>query len=254
MKRVLLLSLAGNLCLAGAVFHLMHPRPPAAPANAPAPAPPLIVTNSVPFHWRQVESSSYPEYIANLRAIGCPEPTIHDVISADLKSLYETRRAALRAKAASPADATRLAETLLREEETVKQRLLAAPASAAPPADPLAERRRPSGAPAPRPSAGAPSGEELLTQFHDRETSTAQLGQLYHALKPSELELQLIQGFSQELAAEFATPPAATPDPAWEKRRRTALQNADDLLRSLIGYQRYNEYLREAVARQTTAP
>src|SRR6516162_1933421 len=36
------------------------------------------------FSWRDVESPDYPVYIANLRAIGCPEQTIRDLIIADV--------------------------------------------------------------------------------------------------------------------------------------------------------------------------
>src|SRR5438445_6630093 len=42
--------------------------------------------------WRTVESPDYREYVANLRTIGCPEGTIRDIISADLKQLYESRK------------------------------------------------------------------------------------------------------------------------------------------------------------------
>src|SRR4051812_6817760 len=35
------------------------------------------------FSWKEVESPDYPTYIANLRDIGCPEPTIRDIIIAD---------------------------------------------------------------------------------------------------------------------------------------------------------------------------
>lgn len=45
------------------------------------------------FSWRDVESPDYPVYIANLRAIGCPEQTIRDLIIADVNSLYARRRA-----------------------------------------------------------------------------------------------------------------------------------------------------------------
>jgi len=45
------------------------------------------------FSWRELESSDYPTYIANLRAIGCPEPTIRDIIVADVNQLYARRRA-----------------------------------------------------------------------------------------------------------------------------------------------------------------
>jgi len=54
----------------------------------PEPALPSVRVSSGPvapsFHWSQLESTDYATYIANLRAAGCPEQTIRDIISADL--------------------------------------------------------------------------------------------------------------------------------------------------------------------------
>ncbi len=50
----------------------------------------IYVTNQ--FNWREVESSDYRKYIANLRAIGCPESTIKDIILTDIMKLYAARR------------------------------------------------------------------------------------------------------------------------------------------------------------------
>ncbi|HXP59887.1 MAG TPA: sigma-70 family RNA polymerase sigma factor [Dongiaceae bacterium] len=47
------------------------------------------------FHWSQVESSDYRQYIANLRAIGCPEQTIRDLIVADLNQAYALKAQAI---------------------------------------------------------------------------------------------------------------------------------------------------------------
>jgi RNA polymerase sigma factor (sigma-70 family) len=47
------------------------------------------------FHWSQIESTDYRRYIANLRAIDCPEPTIRDLIIADLNQAYASRMAAI---------------------------------------------------------------------------------------------------------------------------------------------------------------
>jgi len=55
---------------------------PAAPAGA---AEVVVVTNE--FQWAQLESEDYHEYIARLRSIGCPDPTIRDIIVADLDKL-----------------------------------------------------------------------------------------------------------------------------------------------------------------------
>ena len=46
--------------------------------------------------WARLESTNYPVFIANLRAIGCPEETIRDILIADIAKLYAQRRAALR--------------------------------------------------------------------------------------------------------------------------------------------------------------
>lgn len=54
--------------------------------------PPKIVYVTNQFNWSQVESSDYRQYIANLRAIGCPETTIKDIIFTDILKLYAARR------------------------------------------------------------------------------------------------------------------------------------------------------------------
>jgi hypothetical protein len=49
------------------------------------------------FDWRTVESTDYRQYIDNLRAVGCPEETIRDIITADVNKLFDARRKAARA-------------------------------------------------------------------------------------------------------------------------------------------------------------
>jgi hypothetical protein len=59
--------------------------------------PGLIRTNVVVrrenFVWNEIESEDFPTYIANLRAIGCPEPTIRDIIVAEVTQHFARRRA-----------------------------------------------------------------------------------------------------------------------------------------------------------------
>jgi len=45
-----------------------------------------------PFRWSRIESPDYAVYMANLRGIGCPEQTVHDIIRADVENLYATKR------------------------------------------------------------------------------------------------------------------------------------------------------------------
>ncbi len=52
-----------------------------------------IVLRRQDFSWREIESNDYRTYIANLRAINCPEPTIRDIIVADVTELFARRAA-----------------------------------------------------------------------------------------------------------------------------------------------------------------
>ncbi|MFM2295013.1 MAG: hypothetical protein RLZZ350_1426 [Verrucomicrobiota bacterium] len=100
-RKILLLSLLLNLILLALTFSRWH-RPPAV---APAPsfstnAPGRVAgTNRfrpfvqrAPFTWDQLESDDYDRYINNLRAIGCPDSTIRDLIVCDVDALYAHRR------------------------------------------------------------------------------------------------------------------------------------------------------------------
>ncbi|NBV23946.1 MAG: hypothetical protein EBS05_18760 [Proteobacteria bacterium] len=259
MKRLLLLSLLGNGVLAALLaLVILRPRP-VATSLAQAPAQPRVITNSVPFHWRQVESSSYPVYIANLRSIGCPEATINDIISADLKALFDARRTNALAATNGPEERRRLVSSVDREEQAVKRQLL----TSLPPPVPKASTASsvPAGA-STGPAASEPAANEtLLSTVADAE-SIAQLKQRYAAINPTEIELRLLQDLSKSFAADFGSGTSSASqagastasDPGSEHRRREALQNMDDLLRSLIGYPRYNDYLREAMAKAQLAP
>ena len=61
----------------------------------PSPHPPADAAVPWPFHWGEIESDDYRQYIANLRAVGCPEETIRDLIAADLAALYLPRARAI---------------------------------------------------------------------------------------------------------------------------------------------------------------
>ena len=76
------------------------PKPELQPRPEPEVAKPAQVATVTPSDkahtWETVESADYQQYIANLRAIGCPEETIHDIIRADVNKLFESRKAATR--------------------------------------------------------------------------------------------------------------------------------------------------------------
>jgi hypothetical protein len=106
---VLLCSAGLNLLLLSVVvglakYHLA--KPPSLPdctvAVAEVPVVPevtlgelgTVVTNLVPFRWAQLESEDFRTYVANLRAVRCPEWIIRDLVFHDLERLYQTREAA----------------------------------------------------------------------------------------------------------------------------------------------------------------
>jgi hypothetical protein len=113
-KPVLLASVFLNLILAGRVMllpgaHIRQstgsPATDVSPASAGparrqtvapgATAQPADAARIAPFDWHQVESVDYKQYIANLRAIGCPEKTIKDIVVADVNDLFSSRRASV---------------------------------------------------------------------------------------------------------------------------------------------------------------
>ena len=59
-------------------------------AAGPGPAEP-----AKPFHWRQLETADLRQFVANLRAAGCPEQTIGDIVRAVLNRQFAGRIAAL---------------------------------------------------------------------------------------------------------------------------------------------------------------
>lgn len=111
-RTLLIISVCLNAGLVAAYFAVNRP-----PENAAAPvqetvvsvektgpgqkrtilATTTMVTNGL--NWASVEADDYKRYIANLRAIGCPEETIRDIIIADVNKLYGAKLAALRTPA-----------------------------------------------------------------------------------------------------------------------------------------------------------
>ena len=192
MKPLLILSLVVNCALAALIFQLRSRERTPRLEPAGVAAAPTVVTNTAPFHWSQVESPYYPVFIANLRAIGCPPQTIQDIISADLKGVYDARRASVKTNARPPQTIAQAVQSLEREEQHTREMLLASNHKpAANPQTPIAARP-----PAPRPPAqtpvattslpGEPSREDLIAFFSRRETPASPSKIIYESLNPSE--------------------------------------------------------------------
>ncbi|MBM3871240.1 MAG: hypothetical protein FJ392_09790, partial [Verrucomicrobia bacterium] len=105
---VLSLALTGALVAMNVTLHRTRQAAPAADAerkltvttkrlvrNLPTPPAAVAHTNPPPFRWSALESPDYATYAANLRAIGCPERTLRDILLPDIQKLYVDRKAEL---------------------------------------------------------------------------------------------------------------------------------------------------------------
>lgn len=108
---VLILSLGLNLLLAAwlvAKRGRVTPPPAAEPAREEPVAKSVpvwrvqrtnvieVATNRVDapgFHWSRIETNDYDAFVANLRAVGCPEQTIRHIVLADVEELFARRLA-----------------------------------------------------------------------------------------------------------------------------------------------------------------
>ena len=103
LSGILAFSVCLNIVLAAACF-LLFRQPSlnqaldetradaAAPVTNISPQRTVVTTKKIPFQWLQLESEDYAVYIENLRAIGCPEETIRDIIVAEIDALYANKR------------------------------------------------------------------------------------------------------------------------------------------------------------------
>ena len=87
----------------------------------------LAALASLPLNWSAIESTNYISYINNLRAFGCPEETIRDIIITDVAKNYARRRAEIRARVGGyrfwqTSDTGEMGETI---EPAIQQQLAA---------------------------------------------------------------------------------------------------------------------------------
>jgi hypothetical protein len=92
----LIVSVSFNLFLAASLYVATEPlKEPVVPV-APSPDNVLVKTNVLVrrenFTWDQVQSTNFATLIKNLRAIGCPELTIRDIVTTDVDRIYARRR------------------------------------------------------------------------------------------------------------------------------------------------------------------
>jgi len=95
---LLLVSLLLNICL---VIVALRQKPTRDQQVSGADQPTRVIraysapqtnSSSPRFNWQSVEADDYQVYISNLRAIGCPDETIQDIVIADVCKLFEEKK------------------------------------------------------------------------------------------------------------------------------------------------------------------
>ncbi len=94
------------------VAELPNPQPVEAKSSIQMSAP------VASFHWHQLMSGDLAQYRDKLRAVGCPELTVRDIIVAEINERFRTRREAIMRSAQ-----TQFWETMLRGEAALRGEL-----------------------------------------------------------------------------------------------------------------------------------
>jgi hypothetical protein len=270
MKITLRISLLLNLAMfAGLIFLLTNRRNPAA---VPAPIvsedrPPAQTVEDfsppktsdiepIPFRWSQLLSAKdYRTYIANLRAVGCPEATIEDIVRGDTDRAFswERRQLGLDGSGAGPWSQP-------REMQLVASLLGGQP--------PVGTTTRPQGTehsadennsdevaqtsvPPPDPKTGSPSCPLFLQNPNwsgmgftaDQQATIAQVRQQFQN-EIGSLNQNPGGAASQNVGTAGTAGSASTNpnDTSALTRWQNALQNANNQLRDLLGAQGYMAY------------
>jgi len=252
-KSILVLSLLLNVVIAvsAGIFLRKSPaRPvpralaegPAAPTLAPAPQPLEEAVKSTavePFRWSQLSSDDDAAYIHNLRAAGCPETTIRDILSASIGHRFDQKREVLREQRAKGAlDGTSLTEAIAQswdEQNDLLARLFGGPASFG---SDGAVARAASSVPA---KAATSEADSIPFKALSRSGNPAPLA----VLEPdpswglNDLQLGLWEQVAEQFVESIGGPGQNPKDPAYRQRWEKAQAAADDKFRSALGDELY---------------
>jgi hypothetical protein len=235
MKQAFRISVLANVLLTALVIglgvHLSRERRPPGMVGTRSTASPLLVGigdavervptgfKSPPFHWRQIESTDYRTYIANLRGIGCPEQTLQDIITADVHALYASRLSALESAPAGPRPQLPSTQQAVRDEEAAVLLALLGPEPQPGQRPPLAPSRL-----AARRTLEGHIALPLVFQSTDFATQHLDGRQL-----------QVINELREKFQQDLGSPGQNRADPAYRQRWQAAQRESDDLLMGMLG-------------------
>jgi hypothetical protein len=266
MKKTFIISVSLNLALLGclAFFPVNRVKPaaktlPPVVASVPTPAAATVTSPKSspppaagprPFQWRQLYAGDYHAYVKNLRAIGCPEPTLRAIVAADVHAVFQPRENELEKKLSDLANSSWTNQLAAwNRQQTWKSELLHLPdeeaamlascldetSSAALTAD--------TGAPATTGrQADADAGEPIVAPLVSQPVDLA-------ALNLDEGQVQAIADLQKTFLQKIGGPGQDPNDPAYQARWRVAQAEVDNLMQGMIGDQAYQDYQMQAFAR-----
>lgn len=198
-----------------------------------------------PFHWSRLESTNdYRRYVANLRAIGCPEATVQDIVNGDARRAFAFKRRELGLDGSGSGSWSRLREsqltaTLLGENTLVEESSVPAHS---------AENRE-------QPASGAKIAQEHVSMGMQPAELPWRGGKVVEPIYPLAFrkvnqealgfggrEQAAIEQVQQQFVADVGGASQNPSDPAYLARWQSAQVKADDTLRGLLGSQAYMAY------------
>ncbi len=255
MSKTLKFSILLNATLiAGLAFTWIErsqPLPPAAPpvqSAAPSPAIaaafPASKAEPVPWRWSQLDAPDYHLYVKNLRAVGCPEPTLYAIVAADVHAACQEQVRILKTKLKDLASSPGFNGMAALDAETkLKSQLREIPDwEAAEVVDLLGLK------PVPVVMAVNDSSSEAgqVVQADD-ERPAASMPMAFQnidvaALGLDEDQLQAITSLRQRFVDQVGGTNQDPNDPAYLARWQQAQPGADSMLRQIMGNQTYAQY------------
>ena len=250
MKVIFRISIFLNLALLGFLIFSSFKRQDAAPeagpvalpgaaapdANPPAMAAPKpAMAESAPFRWSQLDNRDYRVYVKNLRAIGCPEPSVRAIVTADVAAVYDQRQRRLeQTLAAVEAGSWSNRLNSVNGESAIQAELAQLPAEkTAIIADLLGLTRTRVATP----SAAPPITLPLAMQTFDWE-----------ALKLDAGQIQAMQDLRQRFLAQTGGMPPDPNDAAAVAHWQKAQAESDDMMAGFLGSEAYQNMQLQVLA------
>lgn len=272
--------LATSLCLnavllltmIGLMWRGSHTQPQ--PFTGTEPQPHTVAAPAVPistlqpsFHWSQLDAPDFATYVRNLRGIGCPEATIHDILKGELAEIYSVKRQTLERQLettpeASQAEFQKQLESLRGEQSSLLATLTGSAEKPQATLDVSVSAPASTGANAPRPastgSQATPTSTLVPAAFMagNAPTDTAATTEL--SLTPTDSNLtpataevitQMREGFASSLKAANAQPDS----PDYQQKWLSAQRASDEHFSSMFGGDAFVRMQIQAAQQQAAA-